>query len=168
MLAGVCSAFLGLPAGLPEKNGRLPIWPIKMTTTRITYIMSARTTRPGESTTWATAAPTLRNLRVVPTGGATRSSAKPQSVRGFQTRSSRATAAIETRAASTSVSSGPMKFDTRNWTTAKTMPAVRTAGRTSTIRFHPARTTIKKPGMMIEKIGSCRPTIAESARVTCV
>ena len=59
-----------------------------------------------------------------------------------------------------------MKFETRNWTTAKTTPAVRTAGSTSTIRFQPASTTIKKAGMMMEKIGSCRPTMAESASVT--
>ena len=37
-LAGGCSAFLGLFGGLPEKNGRLPICPIRITTTSTTYI----------------------------------------------------------------------------------------------------------------------------------
>ena len=59
-----------------------------------------------------------------------------------------------------------MKFETRNWTTAKTTPAVRTAGKTSSIRLQPARTTIRKAGMMMENTGSCRPTMAESASVT--
>ena len=59
-----------------------------------------------------------------------------------------------------------MKFETRNCTTAKTTPAASTAGKTSSIRRQPARTTIKKAGMMMENTGSCRPTMAESASVT--
>ena len=52
--------------------------------------------------------------------------------------------------------------------TANVTPAVMTAGSTSSIRFQPASTTIRKPGMMTEKSGSCRPTMAESRRVTWV
>ena len=39
IFAGVCKAFFTLPAGVAEKTGRLPICPIRMSTTRITYIM---------------------------------------------------------------------------------------------------------------------------------
>ena len=99
---------------------------------------------------------------------AKRSSANPHTSRGCQKRSRSATAPIDTSAARTSVNSGPTKLETANCTTANVTPAVMTAGSTSSIRFQPASTTIRKPGMMTEKSGSCRPTMAESRRVTWV
>ena len=42
-----------------------------------------------------------------------------------------------------SVSSGPTKFETRNWTIANEMPVTSTAGRISVIRRQPAITTIR-------------------------
>ncbi len=49
MLAGTANAVFTLPTGWPAKKGRLPIWPTRMTTVKITYIENARTIRPGVS-----------------------------------------------------------------------------------------------------------------------
>jgi hypothetical protein len=58
---------------------------------------------------------------------------------------------------------------TRNCVIAKLPPAVRQAGQTSRMPFHPAITTISQKGTMSEKNGSCRPTIADSlSRGRCV
>src|SRR5437660_435281 len=64
-----------------------------------------------------------------------------------------------------SVSSGPTRLETIAWTTANDTPVTSTAGRTSRIRRHPARTTMRYAGMMIENRGSWRPTIADRAMV---
>ena len=64
-----------------------------------------------------------------------------------------------------SVSSAPTKLETRNCTIANETPVTSTAGRISVMRFQPAMTTMRYAGMRIENRGSCRPTMAESARV---
>src|SRR6266550_7057686 len=50
-LAGVPSAVFTSPTGCPDHQGRLPIWPIRITITSTRYIAYARVMRPGESMT---------------------------------------------------------------------------------------------------------------------
>jgi hypothetical protein len=57
---------------------------------------------------------------------------------------------------------GPMKFETRNCGMANVTPATRHAGQTPTIPRQPAIAHTSQNGTMTEKMGSWRPTIAES------
>ena len=85
--------------------------------------------------------------------------------RGRHTRSSSASAPIEQSAAIVSVSSGPIRFETTNCAAAKLTPATSTAGNTPSIPRQPDRSTTRYAGMMTEKNGNWRPTMAESAIV---
>src|SRR5689334_2770600 len=42
MLSGECSAVFGSLTGWPDHHGRLPIWPMRITTTSTMYIANAR------------------------------------------------------------------------------------------------------------------------------
>ena len=83
-------------------------------------------------------------------------------VRGFQSFNTSTIAAMQLSELRMSVSSGPMKFETANWTTAKDPPQMSTAGSTSTARFQPASTTTRYIGMISEIMAQSRPTIALS------
>ena len=61
---------------------------------------------------------------------------------------------MEHSAAMVSVSSGPSVFDTTNCAAAKLTPATSTAGNTPSIARHPASSTTRYAGMMIEKNGN--------------
>src|SRR5207253_8047351 len=51
MLAGAASAVFTSPTGCPDHQGRLPICPIRITSTSTMYIEKARTMREGGSAT---------------------------------------------------------------------------------------------------------------------
>jgi hypothetical protein len=72
-------------------------------------------------------------------------------------------APMETMAATMSTSDGPKKLETTNCGMAKKRPATRQAGHTSTIPRKPDMAHTSQKGTMIEKNGSCRPTMEESA-----
>src|SRR5256886_14998762 len=176
MLAGAASAVFTSPTGCPDHQGRLPICPMRITSTSTMYIEKARTMREGGSATATGDLPTAtaRAGRSEPPMArrgwagcavAADSWANCQTSRGRQKRSRAARHPIETSAAMMSVSSGPTRFETRNCTTANDTPVTSTAGRISRIRRHPARTTMRYAGMMIENSGSWRPTIADRAMV---
>ena len=98
-------------------------------------LRGAAAARPGKSGSPA--------MRLPPDGTVAVSWANCQTSRGCQKRSNTASDPMETSAARMSVSSGPTKFDTRNWTIAKDTPVTRTAGRIWVIFFQPAMTVIR-------------------------
>ena len=67
--------------------------------------------------------------------------------------------------------SGPMKFEVKNWVTAKVAPQTRIAGHVSRTPRQPSMTMITHKGMMSDSKGSWRPAIAPilkaSMPVTC-
>ena len=69
---------------------------------------------------------------------------------------------MDTTAAMTSTSSGPMKFETRNWVMAKLTPVTRMAGQISHMALRPANAQMSQNGTRREKKGSCRPIMADS------
>ena len=56
-----------------------------------------------------------------------------------------------------------MKFDTKNWGTAKAMPVTMVAGQTARMPRHPQNATSSQNGTSTEKNGNCRPTMADKA-----
>src|SRR5256885_1300937 len=127
MLAGAASAVFTSPTGCPDHQGRLPICPIRITSTSTMYIEKARTMREGGSATSSGDLPTAtpRAGRSEPPmtrrgwaacAVAADSWANCQTSRGRQKRSRAARHPIETSAAMMSVSSGPTRFETRNCT----------------------------------------------------
>ena len=77
-------------------------------------------------------------------------------------RSIHKTAPRLTRAEIESTSQGPWKLLTKNCINAKETPATSATGQTSRIPRHPDIAPTIHSGMMAEKMGNCRPAIAES------
>ena len=73
---------------------------------------------------------------------------------------------METTAAPTPASHGPWKFEMRNCGTANETPATTSAGQTSAVFLKPQKAQTSQKGMIREKNGSCRPTIALSCRIS--
>ncbi len=68
--------------------------------------------------------------------------------------------AIDVSEAPISTIHGLMKFEIKNWGTAKDTPQTRIAGQMAIMPRHPAKVQMSQNGTMSEKNGSCRPTMA--------
>ncbi len=91
-----------------------------------------------------------------------RSAGDSHSFFGCHTLRNRISAAIEISEAPMSTIHGLMKFEMTNWGMAKESAQTRIAGHTSFMPRQPAKAHTTQNGTIIEKKGSCRPTMAPS------